>query len=285
VAIGEQIQPLNSSGNPDPVDGKIVLVSIGMSNTRQEFEAFEILAAEDAAINPQMVFVNGSGGGLSSTRWADPNDVAWSDLEEKLENMNVTSQQVQIVWIKLAQTGAGGFPEKAEALQADLEIVVRLLKARYPSTKIAYFSSRTRAYAYSSGVSPESTAFETGFSVRWLIEKQINGDPDLNYDPANGPVVAPYMSWGPYLWIDGQNPRSDGRIWEQQDLEADCIHPSFRGEQKVAVQLREFFGSDSTSVNWFLIGDLCQDQQRYAGTGHNASGDAARSCVYLPYLD
>jgi hypothetical protein len=86
-----------------------------------------------------------------------------------------------------------------------------------------------------------------------LIEAQINGDPELNYNPALGPVVAPYLSWGPYLWIDGTNPRSDGMVWTQDDLGNDCVHPSASGNAKVAAQLLAFFKSDSTTQSWFLV--------------------------------
>ena len=85
-----------------------------------------------------------------------------------------------------------------------------------------------------------------------MIEKQINGDPSLNYDPAKGEVKAPYLSWGPYLWIDGQNPRSDGRVWLEEDMGPDCTHPSLSGNTKVAEMLMEFFKTDLTSRSWFL---------------------------------
>jgi hypothetical protein len=148
----------------------------------------------------------------------------------------------------------GEFPEHAQSLQSDLEEVARNLTANYPNIKLAYYSSRTRAYTYWDGLSPEPVAFETGFSVRWMIEKQINGDPTLNYDPDKGEVVAPYLAWGPYLWIDGLNPRSDGMVWTQQDLQEDCTHPSDSGVQKVADQLLAFFKTDTTAESWFTEG-------------------------------
>ena len=35
---------------------------------------------------------------------------------------------------------------------------------------------------YHQGLSPEPAAFENGLAVKWMIEKQISGDPSLNYD-------------------------------------------------------------------------------------------------------
>jgi len=86
-----------------------------------------------------------------------------------------------------------------------------------------------------------------------MIEKQINGAADLNFDPAKGPVVAPYISWGPYLWADGTVGRSDGLVWLCSDLEDDFTHPSATGGvPKVGHQLLAFFKTDPTATPWFL---------------------------------
>jgi hypothetical protein len=252
VIIASQIVPLDELGHSDPADGKIVLISVGMSNTRMEFEGFIDQVVGDSTINPKLVIVNGGQGAQVSDRWADPNAEAWDRLEQFLKDAGVTPLQVQVAWVKLAQFGSGDFPAKAQSLQIDLEAVSRNLKSRFPNIRIAYNSSRTRAYLYWDGLSPEPTAFETGFAVKWMVEDQINGDPDLNFDPSSGEVVAPYLSWGPYLWIDGLNPRSDGLIWTQNDVQEDCIHPSESGVQKVANQLMSFFKTDTTSKSWFL---------------------------------
>ena len=39
------------------------------------------------------------------------------------------------------------------------------------------------------------SAYESAFSVRWLIQEQIKGDPRLNYDPAKGAVRSPLLLW------------------------------------------------------------------------------------------
>jgi hypothetical protein len=80
-------------------------------------------------------------------------------------------------------------------------------------------------------------------------------------------VVAPYLSWGPYLWIDGENPRSDGRTWLASDLLQDCTHPSPTGIQKVVDMLMQFFKTDSTT-NWF----------------HTDSGPVIDLRFFLPFL-
>lgn len=251
LAASARIQPLNEAGQPDPA-GKIVLMSVGMSNTTSEFGAFSNLVHEQRLDNPPLVLVNAAQGGRVSEWWADPDGPVWTEMDGRLRHARVTREQVQVVWIKLTQTRGGDFPAKAQALQADLVRVVQNLKEYLPNLQIAYLSSRTRSYTYWRGLSPEPVAYETGFAVKWLIEAQIEGDPELNFDPAKGEVRAPFLSWGPYLWIDGQNPRADGYTWLAEDMIRDCTHPSRSGNQKVGAMLLDFFQTDTTARSWFL---------------------------------
>jgi hypothetical protein len=166
----------------------------------------------------------------------------------------VSPQQVQVAWIKLTNFSINDFPAAQYRLQADLQAILHNLKAKFPNLGIAYFSSRTRSYTYWEGLNPEPGAFETGFAVKWLVEAQINGDSGLNYDPSRGVVNAPFISWGPYLWADGHNPRSDGLTWLETDMVHDCTHPSRQGADKVARMLLDFLRTDPTSQPWFLEG-------------------------------
>jgi hypothetical protein len=252
LEIASQVVPLNSAGHPDPVNGKIVLVSVGMSNAANEFDGFMTQANGDPTINPRLVIVNGAQPGQTADDWSDPNGTPWGQLDQYLAEAGVTPAQVQVAWVKEALGGPGDFPEMAQTLQGHLEAIARNLHLRYANLKMAYYSSRTRAYAYWQGLSPEPTAFESGFAVKWMIAKQIAGNPTLNYDPDAGPVVAPYLLWGPYLWIDGLNPRSDGRIWTPADLNGDCVHPSPHGVHQVADQLMAFFKMNGTASPWFM---------------------------------
>lgn len=251
VAIANEIQPVDTAGNPDP-NGQIVMISVGMSNTSSEFNGFMSAAHEDPEVNPALKLINGAQGGRVADRWLEPDAETWQEVNRRLNRYDATAQQVQVAWIKQVRTQGGDFPAKAELLQSDLETIARNLKVHYPNIKIAYFSSRTRSYTYWRGLSPEPAAFESGFSVKWMIEKQIEGDPALNYDPEQGEVNAPYLTWGPYLWIDGLNERSDGQVWTQEDLTRDCTHPSQQGNQKVAQMMMAFFKTDTTATSWFL---------------------------------
>lgn len=252
-AIANTIVPLNETGEPD-ADGRIVMISVGMSNTTSEFHAFMELLHQNLAVNAQVTAVNGAQGGRTADRWAAADTDVWTNLAGSLNHARVTAEQVQVAWIKQTVTRGGDFPDRAEELQGYLETIVRELKSRFPNLKIVYLSSRTRSYTYERGLSPEPVAYETAFAVKWLIEKQLNGDPALNFDPTKGEVVAPYLSWGPYLWIDGENERSDGRVWLAEDMIEDCTHPSRSGNTKVGEMLLEFFLTDSTT-GWFRAGE------------------------------
>ncbi len=260
-ALANQIQPLDTSGVPNG-NGKIVLLSIGLSNTTQEFAsagtgAFKPRADADPAKNPRLTIVDGAQGGQDAAVWADPSNPVWTTADTRLTNSGATPAQVQAVWLKHARAtpnNLGTFPLHAQVLRDNLEALARNLHQRYPNLKLVYFSSRTRAYTnVVNGLNPEPFAFEGGFSCKWAIEDQIAGRNNLNWDPARGPVVAPLLLWGPYLWADGTNPRSDGFTWLCSDLKTDFTHPSVDGGvPKVGTQLLAFFKTDATTAPWFL---------------------------------
>jgi hypothetical protein len=250
----DQVQPRDTNGTVNATNGRIVLLSIGMSNTTQEWGGgFQPLANADPAKNPRLVLVDGAQGGQAATDWTSFNSLTWTNIQNRLRNAGVSTNQVQIIWMKHARRNpTQPFPLHAQLLQTNLEEILRVAQQRYPNLKIAYLSSRTRSYATNvGGLNPEPFAYESALSVRGLIEKQLNGN--LNYTPANGPVVVPWLSWGPYLWADGTNPRSDRFAWLCSDLQNDFTHPSpGGGVPKVGAQLLAFFKTDVTTTPWFL---------------------------------
>ncbi len=263
IEIGQEIEPLDRTGLADANRGRIVMISLGMSNSRYEFGQFVRQVGADASINPRLTIVNGAQDSQTADVWSNPQSHVWGVLDRRLTSADVTPAQVQVAWIKLAQAHPlqhGGFPEHAERLRDNIARVVRRLVTRYPNLRLAYLSSRTRAYIDdASSLNPEPYAFETGLSVRWLIGRQLAGAADLNFDSASGSVVAPYLSWGPYLWADGLGPRSDGLVWRCNDLSTDFTHPSNNGLVKVSDQLIAFFKTDPTSTPWFLKGGSSGD--------------------------
>ncbi len=249
-----QIVPRGAQGDPDPA-GTIAVVSLGVSNTAREFHVFMDIA--EGNIAPAVVLVNGSQGGRPIADWVDPGSDVWDGVDLALEAAGVSIDQVQAAWVKIPERIRGWddlepFPTDAVTYEDDLATVLRIAKTRYPNLQIAYLSSRTfGGYDTDGSPSPEPLAYENGFGVKWVIEQQIEGSLELNADPERGPVVAPWIAWGPYLWADGTTPRADGLTWECTDVQADGTHPTRRGQKKVAVQLLEHFLSAPTAVGWF----------------------------------
>ena len=250
-----KIRPLDSEGKPAD-DGRIVLVSVGMSNTTMEFSRFKQLADADPEKSPKLEIVDCAQGGQTAARWAAGTDSpVWRTALQRLTAAGVTPSQVQIVWLKQANARPTGvFPEYAKQLQADIATDLNLLKATFPNLRVAYLSNRIYAGYATTPLNPEPYSYESAFAVRWLIQAQIKGDPKLNYDSGRGEVKAPLLLWGPYLWADGTTPRkSDGFTWTRDDLGAgDGTHPSMTGRQKVAELLLKFCKTDAGARTWFL---------------------------------
>ena len=190
-------------------------------------------------------------------------------------NPCLSEKQVQVVWVKEASPApeGSGFstlcdPSTAgcvndvtttEALHFEQQLgqMARALRVRYPNLKQVFLASRIYAGYIIVDKSPEPFAYEYGFSAKWAIQAQIDqirgqgADPiagDLNYN--NG--TAAWMAWGPYLWANGANPRSDGLEWiRDTDYQTkDYQHPSSTGISKIDGLLFTFF-TTSTYTPWF----------------------------------
>jgi hypothetical protein len=258
VALAKQVRPLDAEGKPS-ADGKIVVMSVGMSNTNQSWAGLMRVARDDSDINPHVKLVNGAQGGMTAAAIQQDTEGAgrryWERVDEILKAAGVTRAQVQAAWIKQADAGPSeGFPGYARKLEGELANIVRVLHRRFPNLKLVYLSSRTYGGYAKTRLNPEPYAYESGFAVKWLIEKQINGEPGLNYDARKGKVSAPWMSWGPYLWANASTKRADGFAYEERDFAGDGTHQSASGQAKVGKLLLQFFKTDSTTRPWFVKG-------------------------------
>jgi Cu/Ag efflux protein CusF len=257
LRLAKEVLPRDADGKPNP-QGKIVLLSIGMSNTSQASEGFSRNLAGFDDRNPAVVFVNGAQGGMTAFAIQNPDDQGpgtryWTTVDARLEQAGVTRAQVQAAWIKQADAGPReGFPAYARKLQAELTKIVQALHERFPNLKLVYLSGRTYAGFATTPLNPEPYAYESGFSVKWLIEEQIKGNPDLNYDPQKGAVKAPWLSWGPYLWANGGKKNADGLYYEPGDFAKDGTHHSSAGVAKLGRNLLQFFRNETTTQPWFV---------------------------------
>lgn len=257
-----QVKPRTPTGTIDATTGLIGMISIGMSNTSMEFSRFITNVSGDPALHPRLRMVDGAQGGQGAALWIDPDADTWRGLAIDLEAAGIAAPQVQVLWLKQQLNGDnlrqfGRFPASAEGLQDHLRTIVQIARQKYPNLRLAYLSSR--GYGDYASADRGLGAYESGFAVKWLVEEQIAGDPALDH---TGPdAVAPWLSWGPYLWADGLGPdravggvpgRSDGLEWRCSDFNPDGVHPNTAGQQKVARALNTFFRTDATTRPWFL---------------------------------
>ncbi len=274
LIISQNIRPLDAQGNAD-LNGRIGLISVGMSNTNQEFGHLLPLVDDAFNVRPQVVLVNAAQGGQSADKIVNNGTQYWEGVDRKLGDAGLTPQQIQVVWLKQADSRPSlEFPANAQQLQEELKILSQTMKDRFPNLAIIYLTSRIYGGYSRNDLRNEPVSYQTGFAIKWLIEAQINGDPELNYDPSNGPVRAPWLSWGPYLWADGMNARSDGLTWACDELrEDDGHHPSDLGRDKVASMLLDFLQTDATAQPWFLNNPIaclaCNDDIAIAGAFDN----------------
>ena len=286
LSEAKKVQPLDRDGRP-AADGRIVLVSSGMSNTTQEFSHFKKLADADPEKSPHVVIIDGAKGGRTGLAWSldgaallpagekervvaalaksgrtisqGPGDT-WSGVEEKLGAAGLSSRQVQALWIKHAEAmpaKLGDFPEHARVLRDSIVNTLNIARQKYPNLRVAYLSSRIFGGYATTQLNPEPYAYEEAFSLRWVIQDQIKGEPRLNYDPRRGEVKAPVVVWGPYLWANGLTPRkSDGLVWKLDDFVVnDRTHPDASARQKVSDLLLRFLKTDEGARRWFTRAD------------------------------
>ncbi|MBZ5680343.1 MAG: Ig-like domain-containing protein [Acidobacteriia bacterium] len=200
-------------------------------------------------------------------------------------NPCLTEAQVQIIWMKNANPDPGlnnfsalsssticanELPKpKTEACYYELQMgkIVRAARSRYPNLKQIFLSTRIYAGYAPKPLNPEPYAYEYGFSGKWLVQAQINQIRNGTVDPVAGDMdyttgMAAWTAWGPYLWANGINPRSDGLIWcdgqtgapcnGEVDFQPDGTHPnSTSGAQKVVNQLMTFFKTSAYTPSWF----------------------------------
>ncbi len=247
-----RIEPLDAKGKPAD-DGRLVFISISMSNATQEFSLFKRLADRDDAKSPRLTIVDCAQGGQAMAEWAPPDAAPWREAERRIKAAGVTPEQVQVAWIKLAnKSPSGDLARHGKKLQSDTLAVIQNAKSRFPNLRIVYLSSRIYGGYAVSRLNPEPYAYESAFVVRWLIQDQMKGEAELNFDAHRGAVKAPLLLWGPYLWADGTTPRADDKlVYTRDDLARDGTHPSPSGREKVAKLLLEFCKGDELAAPWF----------------------------------
>lgn len=225
-------------------------------------------AAADPAVNrTSLVIVNGAADGQDVESWMSPTSSNYDRIRTaRLNPLGLSEQQVQAAWVKLSTARpVAKLPSDTADARVFLSMLgqtLRTLKIRYPNLQLVFLSSRTYGGYATIDLSPEPYAYEQGFSVKWAIESQMNEARGIAANPGAGSLsyerrTAPLLLWGPYLWADGANARSDGLSWLRNDFEEDGTYPSQAGESKVAAILLEFFKTSPYTRCWFVANQYC----------------------------
>ncbi len=304
--IAQSIVPLDGDGKPDHMNGKIVMMPVSVSNGYGAWHrgdesdtstTFMTRANANPARNAKLFIAYGFeyqlDGGNGGTGDPGPNSPFYRSLDHALKEQGVTPRQVQIVWLSMPVSGkswgtnlppeARTFPADAQQSKLAWKEIVHAIYTRYPNVRIIY--SSTKAAMYMTATLAKNVEFiggpiepfnhDAAWGVKWVIEDQIHGAPDLNYDPARGPVKAPWLAWGPYFWSypDGTPRHYDGLVWSMADVASDGLHPSLSGLTKYANLLLCQMTTDSSATPWFLRPDAPPNKPPTIAKGASVAAD------------
>jgi hypothetical protein len=258
-----------------PIRGNFVLLAIGMSNTVIEFRGFQALVSGDNRVNhATMAVLNGAKGSMTGCFWrfATENPVLGGCRaprfihnqydrirDEVLTPAGLSEDQVEVIWVNNAnprpEVALPASDAEAYVYEKQMGEMARAARARYPNLKLMFISSRIYAGYATVPLNPEPYAYEYGFSVKWLIQAQVEQMRSGKVDPIAGDLnykkgVAPWIAWGPYLWADGTVSRTDGLTWKASEFQEDGTHPNKDGVDKVAHSLEDFFMASAYAA-WF----------------------------------
>ncbi len=252
LRIARAMVPLDTTGAVDRASGRIVMVSLGGNNASLDFAAFIADVASDPTSNPKLLVVNGAASGTSLPDAADPQSAYWDAVAASLRAAGSAPAQVQVAWMKLyVEAALGSFATSTDSTAKLLTRAVRNARARLPNLRLLYLTPRMYSGYTDDPDLTEPNAYWTGFAHRQVILSQASGD-SLNFDPARGAVVAPWIDWGPYLWADGIVPRSDGLTWPCSAYTGNGYVPSQSGRAQFADSLLAFLQDAVTAAPWYL---------------------------------
>lgn len=240
-----EIVPRAPDGTPDP-NGLIGVISLGMSNTNQKWSRFERESDGNARHAARVVLIDGAQGGIDAENMANPQHRFWQEIfDARIAASGVAPEQIQVIWVMQSLRGEqGAFPARQVELKNFMQSMLDNALTRLPNVKVVYLSSR----AYGGYINREPYAFETAYSVKWLIEDQVTAI------DGGATEAGPWLAWGPYFWANGTCANADGTSWEPADFEdgGNNVHPALPGEIKAAALLEQFFSSDVRASAWYL---------------------------------
>lgn len=265
IGIVKKLKPLDTLGNINYADGKIVLAGFGASTVGGPFNHMILLMKDYNDLNPCMKAVNAANGSDGITAMTIGNDEYWDYIETfKLGEKDLKPIQVQVGWLMHSSridSNGSTIDSYVDSLTLRFTVALNAMQFYYPNLKLVFVSG----FPYGGYADPskalyhvikEPSSYHHNFAVKELIRRQISGDPTLKYKEPGKQV--PYLIWGPPLWADGKNPRElDGLTWnceEEFAIDGGGYHLTNAGKDKLALILLDFFRTDTLSESWFMDG-------------------------------
>lgn len=252
----QSLRRLNANGTPDN-NGKIVMIGVGASNPRTEFDEFIRNYASYSDKNSSLVLINTCIGGQGIQKMNVQTDNYWKQAQKIIEDSNYTKQQVQIAWIETENTQQADtvFPRAPLSLAKEYQQLLATLRKEFPQLKLCYLSAR----GYAGWVSNNQTVgkgllfprdYYNGWAIRFLLDSIMTNKGDYAY--AGKDAVIPLATWGSYLWSNGEQKRKDGFSLDcETDIGPDGLHLTAAGERKMGYLLFDSFMANTSAKSWF----------------------------------
>lgn len=246
----EQIQPLNGDGVADS-SGKIGIVFVGDPYTKGEIEVLNDYIQQDSNVDPSLIFIDGSEDKFDTSYW-EKSLFAWENLAQNVINENLTTKQVQIIWINLSLADYEVNLEDNIANYAQsLEKIIKNALVNFPNSRVVYLSSPRSASNSKDLEYIEPNSYESAFGVREVIKRQEEGS--LKFKENNQMLDSePVLVWGPYIWTKSYDGVKDFS-YTSDNYEDDGLTLSTSGKQRFAVDLYEFWSKYEYGKSWFLV--------------------------------
>lgn len=266
IKMAKKVVPLDSLGNVDWMNGKVIWISLGASVAGGPFNNFKQLTKEYYDINPCLQIINATVGSAGLDDMVDPieNPLYWeNDVFPQIEGKGATREMVQIIWMKhgYRYNEEVFFPEFPETIVDYYKQLMPILMDTFPNLKLlfltgfaygGYADSTTNLYP----IIMEPSSYWSNFAVKWLVEEQINLNPALKYTGAGR--KAPWMCWGPHVWADGLRPNQyDSLFWDcEADFRVDGggYHLTNEGKQKEGNVMIEWARNHPIAKQLYLDG-------------------------------
>lgn len=266
INVSREVMPLGEDGNINLTDGKVGFICLGASTAGNAFNYFKTNADADPTINPCLRIANCAVGakGLEVMLDTVVNSWYWDDyVMLDVVSSGLTRYQVQVIWIMVTSRVDTILEWPSQPIEVGNKYaqLMPILLAKFPNLKQVYLSG----FGYGGYADPtkefydmivEPSSYWNNWSVKFLVENQINGDPALKFTEPDR--MSPWVAWGPHLWADGLRANNEDHLrWNcESDYKPDGggYHLSDRGKDKTGKLIYKFFKDSEVAADWFEYG-------------------------------